>query len=457
MQHSVTLKKACFLLVFAVMTACSSHPRQTTGLVDESDPNRTADASASSRIVRLGKELASGNRAALDQFWDEIQGAHTPLVESIPGDEQSSLVTFLWPGKADTDHVVIIGGVAGTNLPENKMIHLANSDLWYKTYKVRNDARFVYSLSPNDSMIPIEKIDPKDRAAMHKRLSELQPDPLNPLHDPGGMPSSYVELPGAPPQPWITHAADVPKGRVEKLRFQSTILNNDRDVWVYTPPKFANSGPAYPLLVVFDGLDYVDTIPVPVILDNLIAHKVIAPMVAISVGNPTASSRAVELTCSPAFADFLVKELVPWMQKHYHATKDAKEVVVGGSSFGGLAAAFAGFMHPEVFGNVLSQSGSFWWAPDNASEPEWLTKQFASSPRQPIRIFLEAGLMETGASLTGPSILQSNRNLRGVLMAKDYDVSYHEFNGGHEPLNWRGSFGNGLQYLIGSSQQRRAQ
>jgi len=34
-----------------------------------------------------------------------------------------------------------------------------------------------------------------------------------------------------------------------------------------------------------------------------------------------------------------------------------------GSSPGGLAATYAAYRHPEMFGNVLSQSGSYWWTP----------------------------------------------------------------------------------------------
>jgi enterochelin esterase family protein len=35
---------------------------------------------------------------------------------------------------------------------------------------------------------------------------------------------------------------------------------------------------------------------------------------------------------------------------------------------GGLQAAFVGLKHPEVFGNVLSQSGAFAWKPDGEKE-----------------------------------------------------------------------------------------
>ncbi len=41
-------------------------------------------------------------------------------------------------------------------------------------------------------------------------------------------------------------------------------------------------------------------------------------------------------------------------------TADPARTIVGGSSYGGLAAAFAGLRASDIFGNVLLQSGSFW-------------------------------------------------------------------------------------------------
>jgi enterochelin esterase family protein len=313
---------------------------------------------------------------------------------------------------------VVIGGPAGTNFQNARMTRLENTDVWFRTYKVRNDARFIYSLSPNDSLIPIEKIDPKDREAMNRRLAGLHPDPLNPKHDPGGMPSSYAELREAPKQTWLQPLPGIRKGAVEKTPFKSALLDNTRDLWIYTPPDFSRENGRYPLLVMFDGQSYVEAAPTPVILDNLIAKKKIPPLIAIFIGNPTSASRASELTCSPMFADFVAFEVVPWMREKYGATSDPHSIGAAGASFGGLAAAYVSFRHPEVFGNALSQSGSLWWKPGDAADPEWLTKQYAMAPNTGARLFVEAGLMEDGESLTGPSLLSERRNV-GVEMSNE--------------------------------------
>jgi enterochelin esterase-like enzyme len=433
------LARTSILLLISTIAAAAQVP-----------PFDAADPSASPRIAALRQYVEAGNTAAVALFWADAAKMHTPIVEPIAGDDRSSLVTFVWQAKDDTRNVVLFGGVAGTDLAANQLTRLGATDVWYRTYKVRNDARFMYQFSPNDTLEPLDKLDPKDMAGMIKRFSTMKPDPLNThLFRQGPSPSSYVELPAAPPQPWIVPVDSPPKGKVELKTLRSTILNNERMVWVYTPPGFSTSGDRYPLLVVFDGAVYVNTVPVPVVLDNLFAKKRIPPMVAIMLANPTPASRGTELPCHAPFADFLAKEVAPWMRDNYHATSDAARTFVAGSSYGGLAAVFAALRHPEVFGNVLSQSGSFWWAPDSDPEAEWLTRQFVTSPKLPVRFFLEIGLMEAGPTPhDGPSQVVVNRHMRDILTAKGYTIRYQEFNGGHEYLSWRGSFADGLLFLV---------
>jgi hypothetical protein len=170
------------------------------------------------------------------------------------------------------------------------------------------------------------------------------------------------------------------------------------------------------------------------------------------------------LSCNSAYADFLAQEIVPWARANYHATDRPEQTIIGGTSLGGLQAACVGLKHSEVFGNVLSQSGDFKWKPDGEKEWEWVNRQFAASPRLPLRFSFEAGLMEgtwwwrdlmlqqpnaPPANSIDPTFLATNRNLRDTLKSKGYSVHYTEFNGNHGLFNWRGTLASHLIALIG--------
>ena len=158
----------------------------------------------------------------------------------------------------------------------------------------------------------------------------------------------------------------------------------------------------------------------------------------------------------------MAQEIVPWARVNYHATDRPEQTIIGGASAGGLQAAFVGLKHAEVFGNVLSQSGSFPWKPDGEKEYEWLNRQFAASPRLPLRFSFEAGLLEgtwwwrslvpaspNGPPVIDPTLLAANRNLRDTLLSKGYSVHYTEFNGNHTLFNWRGTLASHLIALVG--------
>jgi enterochelin esterase-like enzyme len=403
----------------------------------------------SPRLSVLKKEVEAGNRVALESFWQDVTKQGAPLIEPFKGDDRHVLLTFLWRAKEGTRNVIVMGGVAGTDVNRNQMARLLDTDLWYKTYEVRNDARFSYNLSPNDSLVPFEKLDLKDQKAVMQRISTFKLDPLNPKTYLGLPPTSVLELSGAPPQPWINRSPDVLAGKVEERRLKSAILGNERKAWVYTPPGYGTAGEPYGLIVLFDGFAYTMLVPTPVTLDNLLAKGLIPPMVAVVLDNPTPTSRNDELPCNARFADFLAKEAVPWVRENYHVTSDPSQTIVAGSSYGGLAATFAGLRHPEIFGNVISQSGSFWWKPEGDAEHEWLTRQFVASPKLPLRFYLDVGLMERGPTPdNGPDQVVVNRHMRDVLQAKGYFVHYREFNGGHEYLNWRGTLADALLVLV---------
>lgn len=434
----------------------------------------------SPRLLALQKELEANSKAALESFWQEVAKKGTPLVEPTPDQDNYLYVTFLWRGKEGTENVIVDTLDQNNQLadssffPQARMTLLPGSDVWYRTYRLRNDARFSYRVSPNDALTLLPDLKPEEQA---KRLATLQPDPLNPRHylSRNGD-SSVVELPKAPPQPWIQPLPGVPAGRVEKTNFKSAILNNERQVWVYTPPGFKRNGQPYPLVVTFDGETYVakaeaDGMAMPTTLDNLLAKGKMPPVVAVMIGN-AAGARIKELWYHEPFNEFLAKELIPWVRQKYHVTVDPRQTAVAGLSLGGGASLFAGFSHPEIFGNIISQSGGNMYRQtreamaglpkpgqvffeEDFPESEWLTRQIARRPKVPVRFYLEAGLLEdlkyqvALPRFAHPSLILATRHLRDVLQARGYTVFYNEYNGAHETLSWRGTLADALVVLLG--------
>jgi enterochelin esterase-like enzyme len=417
------------------------------------------DRPLSPRLATLRDQLKSGDRKALDKFWKEITESGAPIIEGVPGNDREMLVTMLWRATEETRNVFVFR-LGDVNKP---MARLLDTDLWYKTFRLQKGARFTYQFATN---LP----DPKEWRGVTQFAGAVRNDPLNPfqfadrpneLNPYEGQVFSAVELPSAEPQSWSVVRPKVPTGRVQRDKFRSKLLGNERAVWIYTPHGYSADKKPYALLVLTDGGVYVNTARVATTLDNLMAAGLIPPLVAVMVENP---DRWRELSCSSAYADFLAQEIVPWARANYHATDSPEQTIIGGASLGGLQAAFVGLKHSEVFGNVLSQSGSFAWKPDGEKEWEWLNRQFAASARLPLRFSFEAGLLEgtwwwrdlvaqqpnpPPANLIDPTLLAANRSLRDTLQSKGYAVHYTEFNGNHGMFNWRGTLASHLIALIG--------
>lgn len=251
---------------------------------------------------------------------------------------------------------------------------------------------------------------------------------------------------------WDESDPFVPRGQVSSVNFKSRILNNKRPLWIYTPSSYERRK-KYPIVLVFDGQAYTsELIPGPIILDNLIAEGKIPPIVAVFISSLDQTTRNSELPCNERFLNFLNEELMPWISRYYSITSDPDQTIVAGSSYGGLAAAYAALNYPQRFGNVLSQSGAFWWNPREKSSEPWLLKQFEMKPLARVCFYLDVGNKETYSSKNQRSMIEVNRLLRKILEQKGYIVRYYEFNGGHEYQCWRKTFAIGLMALLGNKE-----
>jgi enterochelin esterase family protein len=247
--------------------------------------------------------------------------------------------------------------------------------------------------------------------------------------------------------------SNAPAGKVEQHTVFDSTYRRPRDVWVYMPPGYdARATTSYPLIIAFDGAEYRDTMPLPFVLDTLLAAKKAPAFVAVLIDNGESAVRIADLGNAHRMADFLAKQLVPWVQKGWRVSTDPKRVIVTGSSAGGLAASYVAFVHPQLFGNVWSQSGAFWRGPEatNGEPYEWLAAQVKAAPQKPIRFVLDVGALEDHPTLggAGPNFRDASRRFRDALVAKGYDVTYTEVPGGnHAPQWWKARLADGIVLL----------
>lgn len=399
-------------------------------------------------VAALQAAVRKGTPGVESDFWEKTKRAGTPLVEPIAGDTANVLFTFLWHGDSATHNVALVNAAIASDDPRQALLtRIAGTDVWYRSFPARADARFAYELSVNDNLVPFDQV-----TDWGVRASTFRRDPNNTrIYHAAifGRDISYAEGPRAPAEEWIV-PRPVPKGRVEQTTFTSAQLGTTREVWIYTPPGYDTLArtTALPLLLTFDGGEFVSSVPVPTMLDNLIAAKRIAPMVAVFVGSPE-GQRDVELNANARYADVIATELVPWARSRVRIAASPERNIVAGSSLGGLAAAYVAQRHPELFGNVLSQSGAFMYSPPDDAKAERLTRDIAAAPRRDVAYYIEAGVYEAGRFEKGVDLLSSNRHLRDVLREKGNRVTYAEYAGGHSDLNWRSGFAKGLLALVG--------
>lgn len=266
---------------------------------------------------------------------------------------------------------------------------------------------------------------------------------LLPLLVGSAMLPSWVSAQAIRPRPiTLDPRAPAAAARLQPLTVFDSTFRRPRRIWVYTPKAYSATGsPPYPLLVAFDGAEYRDTMPLPLILDTLAAGHRAPAFVAVLIDNGGGAERIADLGNAAKMVQFLSGQLLPYVRAQWHVTTDPHRVIVTGSSAGGLAAAFVAFERPEMFGNVLAQSGAFWRGAEASNDPpyEWLTAQVREAPVRDLRFFMDVGEFENHPTLggSGPNFLEANRRFRDALLHRGYKVNYAEVPGGqHGPPYW---------------------
>lgn len=299
--------------------------------------------------------------------------------------------------------------------------HAAGPRLWTYTILLPADAYIEYGL---------------------RRGDEWLPDPLNPHTIWNGVDHDNYTLtmPGYVDSGLARAKRGVPRGEVTAhvVHNQDFLAGGKRDAWLYRP---AAEGP-YPLLVVYDGKDWLRRAKLTTVVDNLIASKRIQPigMAFIDHGK---QARVLEYQMSDLTVLCVLHDVLPLARQHLDlldVDKSPGAYGVLGISMSGLQALYTGLRAPEVFGKVISQSGAFHFGYPERTPAifEWVE----SVPRKPIEVWMDVGRYEW--------LLELNRRMHTLLKAKGYPVTYREYPGGHNYPSWREDVWRALETFFGN-------
>ena len=394
-------------------------------------------------IIELEEKIKLYGERAIEEFLCIIEEKGTPIIEELENDSKSSLVTFIYKGDKECENVLFVPPVGKENYNDNQMQRILKTDLWYITYEVRNDVRFKYYFSPND---------PLDNNWDERYYNRTVYDRLNKKvmifkgeNEEDDEKSSYVIMPQSLEDVWTKKIEGVPRGSVEEYKFESENLEDKRRIRVYTPYGYDKNEKNYGFIVLTDGDEYINVLSATETLNNLIASEKIPPIVAIFIDST--ENRMKELKCSDSFGEVIVKELIPWARQNYNISSNPKDAIICGLSLGGLTASYLGLNYSKIFGNVLSQSGSYWYRPESYSsviDDCWMSSNFKKIDKLHLKFYLSIGVLETK-----DKIIDTNINLKDTLTSKGYNVEFQWFKSGHDYLSWGENLANGLISLIG--------
>lgn len=387
--------------------------------------------------------------SSFDAFLDDV----TPLEKA---DERQALVDSLlrertqWPW-VEADRATFIYSRPGAtsvalNLdtiprdpPFEPMQKLQGTSLWYVSYPFASDDLLDYMLAVDDPMTPLAQ----EKDIVTRVTQHWQPDPLNPLRMTTAQTNvSVLRMNEARPFPdWATLRA-VPRGRVFEHPIDSDTLNyRGRNLWVYTPPKYEGSGMAYPLIIMHDGQWAIGPLQLPSIADALIKHHRMLPAVIAMIQSGTAEERNREYISSDKHYNFLVSELMPFVQTHYRI--DSNRVAVGGVAVGAVAAAYAALKNPAVFSRLMMISpplgkGEF------SEELREYSKRFTEAEVLPKRIFQSVGRYEAKLRFLRPA-----NSLRMILEGlKSVEYKFVETGSGHGLVGFRSVLPEALAWML---------
>jgi predicted alpha/beta superfamily hydrolase len=259
-------------------------------------------------------------------------------------------------------------------------------------------------------------------------------------------------------------------GDLRLHEFRSRIFKNTRFLRVWLPPGYDDSENRerhYPVLYLNDGQNLFESSTafggvewgVDETADCMIRAGVVHPLIIVGLDNtgkdrlreymPHRSMHPMMLrVLGRHYPDFLIKEVMPFVENTYRVATSPENTGLGGSSLGALIALYTAIRRPGVFGRLLLESPSLW-----ASNRQ-IIKDSRAVRIWPEKIFLAAGTAEAGSPERSRTVVDDVRELAAIMRRAVLSESRLRMvikdGAGHTESAWGERFPEALQFLFGT-------
>ena len=257
-----------------------------------------------------------------------------------------------------------------------------------------------------------------------------------------------------------------PKGTLLRAGpFRWTGLPEEPTLTTYLPPGYDTSGHSYPLAIFFDGQNLFDDEAshrggwqLHRLLDwRACRGKRVPIVVAVDTAGWSRSSILSPFSRDGAEGlgdrtlDWLTSWLVPSLRRELRIEPGPGNVVLGGSSLGGLLAIYGHGRHPDTFGSVVAMSPSIGLSGGELG-PIHDFMAHAGLPAHPSgKVYLDAGSRECECA----GIMHNTGMLAGLLERRGYQahrdlVFSVDPEGTHDEASWKRRLPGALDFVLGA-------
>lgn len=263
--------------------------------------------------------------------------------------------------------------------------------------------------------------------------------------------------------------------------FRSKVFDNTRALRVLLPPGYRdpdNAGRDYQVLYVNDGIAVAreNSIDLGSVAAQLVADDMLEPIIIVAIDNGASTDKTTDPLADRAreflpypdvgplgddeplppggsigdlYPDFVVDEVIPYIERRYRIRPGRANRTVGGYSYGGTAALNTALRRPGEFGHLMLESTPLWMGADGE-----FMRDIRAASSWPGRIYIASGTSE----VDDPATNEAAGILTAELIAAIHSASpsscvmfFRDEGASHDQRDWHDRAPTALRSLYGSA------